>query len=523
MNGAGARTLARRLIIGFLVVTVPGTVLLGAVTLYSIRSLVIVNRQLEQITLSLQTTWDLHMALAQAAIPPREHLRRRGQADQANFDRLIGLAEEKLVSCASAACHAASRTPREMARLLNPAIEQLRSEGRLIFEMARPGKEPNAALHMNEMDRLVSTTNEQLHRMSAALLLRVEALRQEAHAVSRQASVLTASLTLAIVLLACSVALVLAKRISGPVQDLVVGTRRVMAGNWGYRVRVRDSGEIGELAASFNTMMEELRRYRDQLEEYSQTLEERVRERTEELKRKDEALLQSEKLASLGLLASGVAHELNNPLTSILMNVNLVIEDVGETSPLYDDLKKIDTDAGRCKRIIDDLRAFSRRRELEKAPCPVQVVVEQAVRMVEHELDLRGILVEREIETDLPEITWDSERMAQVLTNLFINAAQAMSHGGRLTVRARREDGWLRLEVRDTGVGIPAEHRSRIFDPFFTTKPDGTGLGLSISYGIVEEHGGRIEVESRTREEIGPDAETGTTVRIVLPLAEGKA
>lgn len=523
MNSGRRPTLARRLVIGFLAVTLPGTFVLGAVTLYSIRALVMVNRQLEQITLSLEATWNLHTALTQAAAPPREYLLRGGQGREQEFDRLMRVAEEKLVSCASAACHGTSRTPKEMAGLLTPTIEQLRSNGRLIFDTARAERKSDGLLRMKEIDELVSGSDQQLHRMSAALLLRVDALRQQSYAVSRRASFLIGSLTLAVILLACGVAVVLARRISRPLQELLLGTRRVMAGDWGYRVGVKDSGEIGELAGSFNSMMEELRHHRQQLEEYSRTLEGRVRERTEELKLKDEALLQSEKLASLGLLASGVAHELNNPLTSILMNANLIIEEVGEHSPLYPDLKKIDADAARCKRIIDDLRTFSRRREIEKASGSVAAVVERALRMVQHELDLRDIVVEREVEEDLPEIVWDSERMAQVLTNLFINAAQAMDRGGRLTVRARTEDGWLRLEVRDTGTGISVEHRSRIFDPFFTTKPDGTGLGLSISYGIVQEHGGRIEVESQTREEVGPDGETGTTVTIALPVSGGHA
>ncbi|MFQ5829593.1 MAG: sensor histidine kinase [Candidatus Methylomirabilia bacterium] len=520
MTGAGRKTLAGRLVIGFLAVTVPGTVILGGVTLYSIWSLAGVNRQLEEISVSLEATWDLHLALMEAAAPPREYLLRGGQGREQEFDRLIRAVEEKVVSCASAACHVTSRTPKEMARRLTPTIEELRDGGRLIFQTARPERELTGLLRVKEIDRLVSGPNEQLHRMSAALLRRVEVLSRRSDAVIRQASVLTASLTLAIVLLACGVAILLAKRISSPLQELLLGTRRVMAGEWGYRVGVRDAGEIGELAASFNTMVAELRRHRERLEEYSHTLEERVWERTEELKRKDEALLQSEKLASLGLLASGVAHELNNPLTSILMNANLMIEEVGGGSRLYPDLKRIDLDATRCKRIIDDLRAFSRHRELQKAPCRVEAVVEQALGVVGHELDLRGIRVEREIEADLPAIICDPERLAQVLINLFINAAQAMERGARLTVRARSGHGWLRIEVRDTGPGIPPEHRSRIFDPFFTTKPEGTGLGLSISYGIVQEHGGRLEVESRTREEVGPDGEAGTTVRVMLPLAE---
>ncbi|MBI2370457.1 MAG: hypothetical protein HYV08_09540, partial [Deltaproteobacteria bacterium] len=235
---AARGTLARRLVVGFLAVTVPGTLVLGAVTLYSIRSLAAAVRQLEEITLSLQSTQDLQLALDQATTPLQDYLLRGGQWRQQEFDRLIGVAQRKMISCASAACHGASRTPGEMAGLLVPTIEWLRAQGRLIFERAPLASDSARLLQVQEIDQLVSGTSQQLQRMSAALLVRVGALRQQAGAVSRQASVLTGGLTLAIVMLACAVAIIIANRISRPIQELLLGTRRIMAGNWGYRVRV---------------------------------------------------------------------------------------------------------------------------------------------------------------------------------------------------------------------------------------------------------------------------------------------
>ena len=146
-------------------------------------------------------------------------------------------------------------------------------------------------------------------------------------------------------------------------------------------------------------------------------------------------------------------------------------------------------------------------------------MVDQALASSAHELDRRNVAVRCDLPADLPKISWDPQRMVQVLTNLLVNAAQAIGQGGRVVIRARRDEDWLRLEVEDDGAGIPAAHRTRIFDPFFTTKADGTGLGLSISHGIVNEHGGRIEVESRTLED-EPGGRTGTTVRVILPIAE---
>jgi two-component system, NtrC family, sensor kinase len=203
-----------------------------------------------------------------------------------------------------------------------------------------------------------------------------------------------------------------------------------------------------------------------------------------------------------------------------VMNVNLMIEEVEDDTGLREGLRRIDADAGRCRRIVDDLRAFARPRQIEKVLGKVEPVVEEAIAVAAHELARHGVRVERDLAADLLPVAWDPDRMVQVLTNLLVNAAHAAGADGVVTIRARSEQGWLRLEVQDNGPGIAPEHRSKIFDPFFTTKVDGTGLGLSISYGIVDEHGGRIEAESRTREEAGPGDATGTIMRIVLPVGE---
>jgi two-component system NtrC family sensor kinase len=157
---------------------------------------------------------------------------------------------------------------------------------------------------------------------------------------------------------------------------------------------------------------------------------------------------------------------------------------------------------------------------VERVATGVDTVVEQALSSSAHELGRRNIFVQCDLAPGLPKITWDPARVVQVLTNLLVNAAQAIGQGGRVVIRARRDEDWLRLEVEDDGAGIPAAHRTRIFDPFFTTKADGTGLGLSISHGIVNEHGGRIEVESRTLEDAEPGGRTGTTVRVIVPIVE---
>ena len=180
-----------------------------------------------------------------------------------------------------------------------------------------------------------------------------------ADAVRRRAWVLTVALTMTIALAGAAAAMLTARRIARPLNDLLLGIRRVMTGDWSHQVRTTAAGEIGELGAAFNAMVREARERRAELEEHTRTLEERVRRRTEELRQKEQALVQSEKLASLGLLAAGVAHELNNPLTSIVMNTHLALEEVGAEAPIRAELRKIDADAGRCRRIVEDLRAFA--------------------------------------------------------------------------------------------------------------------------------------------------------------------
>ena len=511
--------LTRRFILGYLIATIPGTILLGLFTIYSIRSLVAVNRQLDEISLSLEATDHIQLALFRADATVGAFLLHRRDGGPQEFEGAVHSAQQQLTSCASASCHGNSLlTTKEMAASLSPKFERLRIKGLKVFDAAGPSVQSSRPGEADDVDLLVSGISHRLQTMADILVKRVAVLREQSQALSERALTLMILVSVAVVVMGSCIAAFLADRVSRPIQSLLQGTRRVRAGDWGYRVMV-GLGEIGELALSFNAMVEEVQRYRDQLNRYSRTLEERVMRRTEELKRKDEALRQSEKLASLGLLASGVCHELNNPLTGILMNANLLIEEVGHDSPLYDELKRIDEDAGRCRRIIDDLRAFSRRHDLRKALCRPEEVIDQALRLAEHEIELRGIRVERRIEAGLPEVFWDSERMVQVFTNLFVNAAQAMESGGHLSVSAQLTGNSLTIEVKDTGVGISEENRSRVFEPFFTTKREGTGLGLSISYGIIEEHMGRLEMESCTREAAGPDGQGGTTVRIVLPLS----
>jgi len=207
-------------------------------------------------------------------------------------------------------------------------------------------------------------------------------------------------------------------------------------------------------------------------------------------------LLQADKLASLGQLSAGVAHEINNPLGLILGYTQLLIRGEGADSPKLDDLRTIEKQVRNCKKIVEDLLNFARRTETVMSEVQVNEALTGVISVIRHQLELANIRVDAVLASDLPPILGDSQKLKQVFMNLLMNAQQAIGKNGRIQVTSTWDPVQEAVEVvvADDGPGIPAEVRGRIFDPFFTTKPtgQGTGLGLSVSYGIIEDHEGEI-------------------------------
>ncbi len=515
--------LSRRFLLAFLAAVVPCILALAGLTIYSTRALVLANLRLEEISSALEAIRGVDSNINRASAILTESLLSGRRDGREEFAHLLATVDRKLRTCASGACHETrpSFTPRRMAAIVAHTVKRLEANDAFLYSVVRD-PQPDRSARLAEIDDLMSQTDRELWLMSGTLTGRVELLAKQTQAMSQRTMELTVLLVVAVVLLGSAVAIALGGYVSRPIRDLSTGVRRVTGGDWGYRVRLQEHGEIGELATSFNAMIDEIEMRRRELAEHNRTLEERVRLRTEELRKKGEILARSQRLASLGMMASGVAHELNNPLTGILMKTNLMMEEVEKSSSFYRELSKIDQDALRCKRIVADLKSLSPRSELNKKPCQVPALIEHSLSLVRHELERRNIDVVRDIQDTLPEIVCDSERVERVLVNLFMNAAEAMEEKGRLGVRVATQGKWLKLAVDDTGAGISQENLAHIFDPFFTTKPYGTGLGLSLSHGIVDEHGGRIEIESRTRGTAGPGEQSGTTLTMFLPLPEEK-
>jgi two-component system NtrC family sensor kinase len=306
-------------------------------------------------------------------------------------------------------------------------------------------------------------------------------------------------------------------RIIHPIHEMVYATQRIAEGDLSHKVNIESKDEIGFLADSFNRMTADLKTANEKLLEWGRTLEKKVEERTKELSEAQAHLLQTEKLASLGKLAAGVAHEINNPLGGILIYSHLLLEDLEKNSPYYENLEKIVKETTRCKDIVKGLLEFARPKEPEATSTNVNELLDKSLLLVESQSLFQNIQVKKQYAEDLPLIVADSSQLQQVFMNIILNAADAMSGNGRLTLRTHLDSSGkdLVIEFTDTGPGIKEEDMKKIFDPFFTTKEvgHGTGLGLSISYSIIRKHQGTIDVQSTFGE--------GATFTIKLPVAGG--
>lgn len=345
-----------------------------------------------------------------------------------------------------------------------------------------------------------------------------------------QTILLTSSLPLGfvIVLVGIGVSYFIASGIVKPVEHLVKITDKVASGDLSQKVEISSKDEIGLLASRFNQMTKGLKQLMDEkegvmielkdLNKKLSSINDELVQRNEQLKDTQEQLIRTEKLAAVGTLASGVSHELRNPLSAIKNAVFLlkrklsrkVIPDIDEKVIQFLDI--MDKEIDRSTRIINDLLGFTRVSKPTRIRSDIRIVINEALSRLKI---AENIKLSRDLQSDLPMITIDANQIGQVLINLIENACQAMTDGGELQISTRKSKVFVEIEIADSGCGISEKEIKKIFDPLFTTKPKGIGMGLAICHGIIDKHNGTIEVKSREGK--------GTNMIVKLPLEDKDA
>jgi len=328
-------------------------------------------------------------------------------------------------------------------------------------------------------------------------ILGLGVLESKFKSMERKALWIFLGITFAGITVSIIICFVLTNSIMRPINSLLLATRGLADGDVEQHVQLSNSPEeIAALGEAFNYMVSTVKERDEQLRQQAQ-----------------EEIMKSERLAMVGQLAAGVAHEINNPLGGILLFSRLLLQKAPSEGIMRDNLERIEKDANRCQSIVQGLLDFARQREPKVETLKLNDVLEKTVNLFEKQPSFHNIEIVKQYQPDLPVISADLAQIQQVFVNIIMNASDAMKGKGVLTISTRSIDtnDYLEVSFTDTGNGIPPDKLERIFEPFFTTKGvgHGTGLGLSISYGIVQRHGGTIKVSSRVGQ--------GSTFVVILP------
>lgn len=441
-------------------------------------------------------------------------------SDKSSVGQIIG---KDAISCQI--CHAYSNPSEVVMRSQNWKITKDKNGRRSLKFVIPLYNEPScytAACHRHQKDQKVLGVIET--DFSTATVDKT--IRQ-----NRIGTILFGGLFVSII--SVTLCIILYNFVSKPISLLEEGMKRIAQGDLDYEIKINTSDEMGLLARTFNNMTKDIKRYKENMENWTKTLEEEIQKKTAEIMKAHEQLINAEKLASLGRMAAGVAHELNSPLTGIVTFAHLMLKRLPpENKQDREDLEIIIEQANRCSKIIKGLLGFSRKATAERVEININTLLDSTIAMVRNQAKFHNIKFVLNYDESLPMIHVDPNQMQQVFLNLLINAADAMNERGQITIATRtvgesEETPWFKMghphegkkyieiEFTDTGPGIPEEYMGKIFEPFFTTKPvgKGTGLGLAVSYGIIKRHGGNITVRSEPGK--------GASFFIRLPVEEG--
>lgn len=311
---------------------------------------------------------------------------------------------------------------------------------------------------------------------------------------------------------------ILSRIVVTPISRLLSATEKITGGHYGQPVRVSGSAEMARLAESFNNMSSTLFQKEQEVNGHVTALE----KANADLRQAREEAVRTEKMASIGLLAAGMAHEIGTPLASIMGYAELIAGEPLDNGTIQDYARRISNDCGRIDRIVRGLLDYSRSRSSIVEPCNICELVTTTIDMLRQQGAFKGIIVTTASDEHVPDVCVDPHQLQQVLINLILNSRDAVQSDGKILIRVKgaanvsgsEQLGSIRIEVLDNGSGIPEELLGRIFDPFFTTKPPGkgTGLGLAISARIIEGFGGKITVQSKQGK--------GTGFSIWLPVTD---
>jgi two-component system NtrC family sensor kinase len=339
--------------------------------------------------------------------------------------------------------------------------------------------------------------------------------------IKKQGIAITIYVLVFLLVISVVLCLILWNFVSTPVSLLAKGMEKVAAGDLDYTIDIKRKDEIGELAKAFNAMTADLKKAKNELIEWGNILENKVQEKTEAIHRAQAQLIHSEKLASLGRMAAGVAHEINSPLTGIVTFGHLLLKKFPPGTQEREDIEVIIDQANRCSTIIKGLLGFARASAAEKALTNINDVLHSSMNIVRNKADFFDIKLITDFEPSLMRVKADSSQLQQVFLNMIMNAADAMEGKGTLTLTTRNvtenDQNFIEVVFKDTGPGISQENLEKLFEPFFTTKPvgKGTGLGLAVSHGIIQDHGGKIIVRTKLKE--------GSAFTIQLPAQRENA
>lgn len=295
-------------------------------------------------------------------------------------------------------------------------------------------------------------------------------------------------------------AALLSRSITGPLKKLVEGIVKISRGDFAQKIDIDSQDEIGNLAQSFNEMSHQLLLTRKRMEEANIKL------------------IQAEKLASIGRISAGIAHEIRNPLTSVKLNIQKLVQSERLDEIEKEHLNLSQEGIGQMEKFIKELLDFTRVSELNLNWFSIEQILEESVKMIANSLELKRIVLKKHYEQGLPQVLVDGDKMRQVFLNILRNAYEALEEGGRIAVSLsllkEEQKEKIRVEIVDNGCGIPEKYREVIFEPFYTTKSSGIGLGLPNARKIVEQHKGLIRIKE--------DAKQGASFEILIPVEEEK-